>query len=202
MKKLVIAIALLVSCVEIKTELFSTKPITNVKKYPKRSDNEPMLTSLKDIFNYHIKSPDNVNQKSLIIAGSSIIIGLIMYYGADKVMTIPVLKDVLSMITSEAATSKDIIHGLSLVVSIFGSLGLYQNYIELRQKFTSSLMSIVLGKYLAEHTINLWSSSLQSVALLHLLSTAGDLVVKTLRKSVRSIEAQEEKDALKNSVQS
>lgn len=154
-----------------------------------RSEDEPTLTSLMDILNYHIKTPDNLSQKNIIVAGVTILSGLVMYIGAERVLALPVVGNILKTITNTFVTPQDLIQGLGLVVGIFGSLGLYSNGSDLRKKFMGSFASVLLAKQVSApgkvEAGEVWTSALQAFALSNLLTTAGDLVAPVIEKGMK-----------------
>lgn len=151
---------------------------------------EQTITSLWDIVKLNIiKYPDNINRATMIVSGATVLAGLVTYYGTDTILKIPVIGNLLQSITKDLLTPEDLIQGLSLVVGISGTLGLYQNSTELRKKFLGSFTSILLAKQVNEpHKAlpkEVWNSALQAFALLHLLGTAENLVTPIVEKSIQ-----------------
>ena len=154
------------------------------------NEDEQIIKSLWDIVELHImKYPDNINRASVMVSCTTILTGLITYYGTDTILRIPIIGNLLQSITKDIVMPEDLIQGLSLVVGISGTLGLYQNSTELRQKFLGSFTSILLAKQVNEPHAALpkevWNSALQAFALLHLLGSAENLVTPIVEKSIQ-----------------
>lgn len=192
MKKSILSIlSLTLFVTPITSEAWQKRSLSSQNQMTRDIDqDEQTLTSLWDIVKLHlVKYPDNLNKASIIVAGSTALAGLITYYGTDTILRIPVIGNLLQSITKDLVTPDDLLQGLSLVVGISGTLGLYQNSTELRQKFLGSFTSILLAKQVSKpHTAEpreVWDSALQAFALLHLLGTAEKLVTPIVEKSIQ-----------------
>lgn len=185
----IISLMLLVTPITSETWQKRSQPDQNQTTRDLDQD-EQTITSLWDVVKLHVvKYPDNINRASIIVSGVTVLAGLVTYYGTNTILKIPVIGSILQSITEDLVITEDLLQGLSLVVGISGTLGLYQNSTELRQKFIGSFTSILLAKQVNEpHKAlpgEVWNSALQAFALLHLLGTAENLVTPIVEKSIQ-----------------
>lgn len=162
------------------------------------TNDEQAITSLMDILKTQIKSPDNMTRENVITAGVTMLIGLVIYFGADKVLELPVAGPILKSITTSFVEPKDLIQGLSLMIGISGFLRMYTNSTERIKKLWAAFGTVFWSKqvtYPNQVTPNevrtcVW----QTIAVTQVLSASQDFFVpaiKNLRRAMHSLTSEE-----------